>query len=171
MPQEICDHVAQRGRRLAALLEPGDIVLDVGCGEGLITALLAPQCRQVIGCDYSTEAVAAATQQFPGIQFVYSNSTHLRFGNASFTKAVLSDVAEHLLPLQLERTLEEAHRVLRTGGSLLLATPLTGKGKRTSTYAHIYEYSASEIETLLGRAFDEVRLQDGQFGIWMARKR
>jgi hypothetical protein len=54
---------------------------------------------------------------------------------------------------------------------LLLATPLTGKGVRTSTYAHIYEYSAHEIEALLGRSFDEVRLQDSRFGIWTARKR
>jgi acetyltransferase-like isoleucine patch superfamily enzyme len=171
MPQEICDHVAERGRRLAALLGPQDVVLDVGCGEGIITALLAPRCRQVIGCDYSREAVATATKQFPGIQFVYSNSTCLRFENASFTQVVLSDVAEHLLPVQLEKTLDEADRVLRTGGSLLLATPLTGKGVRTSTYTHIYEYSAHEIEALLGRIFDEVRLQDGRFGIWTARKR
>jgi acetyltransferase-like isoleucine patch superfamily enzyme len=171
MPQEICDHVAERGRRLAALLAPQDVVLDIGCGEGIITALLAPRCGQVIGCDYSPEAVATATKQFPGIQFVYSNSTCLRFENASFAKVVLSDVAEHLMPVQLEKTLSEIGRVLRAGGLLLLATPLTGKGVRTSTYAHIYEYSAHEIEALLGRSFDDVRLQDGRFGIWTARKR
>jgi hypothetical protein len=76
-----------------------------------------------------------------------------------------------LMPVQLEKTLSEIGRVLRAGGSLLLATPLTGKGVRTSTYTHIYEYSAHEIEALLGRIFDEVRLQDGRFGIWTARKR
>jgi carbonic anhydrase/acetyltransferase-like protein (isoleucine patch superfamily) len=49
--------------------------------------------------------------------------------------------------------------------------PNVGKGKCTSTYAHIYEYSVPEIEMLLARTFVEVRLQDDRFGIWMARKR
>ncbi len=171
MPQEIQNYVEQRGRRLAELLGPQDTVLDIGCGEGIITSLLAQTGARVTGCDYSLEAVETAARQFPNIRFVYSNSTCLRFENGSFTTAVLSEVAEHLLREQLEKTLREASRVLQPRGLLLLATPLTGKGTCTSTYAHIYEYAQDEMQVLLDQVFDEVRLLDNRFGLFVARKR
>ena len=83
----------------------------------------------------------------------------------------LSDVAEHLLPGQLRQTLREVARVLRPQGTLILATPLTGNGRHTSTYAHIYEYSQAEIRVLLDRAFCDIRLLDDRFGILLAHKK
>jgi len=171
MPAKISEYVNERGRRIASLVEAADRVLDVGCGEGAITSLLTRKCPNVTGCDYSTEAVEIAGKEHPKLQFVYSNSTHLRFEDNTFTKAVLSEVAEHLLPVQLARTLREIHRVLESGGTLVLSTPLTGKGAQTSTYAHIHEYSEVEIGALLKKIFGTARLVDRQFGILLAQKR
>jgi acetyltransferase-like isoleucine patch superfamily enzyme len=171
MPQEIHEYVEERGRRIAELLHPQDVVLDIGCGEGIVTSLLAQTGARVMGCDYSLEVVETAARQFSNIQFVYCNSTCLRFEDGSFTTVVLSEVAEHLLRVQLEKTLREACRVLQPQGALLLATPLTGKGACTSTYAHIYEYSQDEMRALLDQTFDEVRLLDNRFGLFVARKR
>jgi len=171
MPQEIGKYVQERGRRIAEWIGQDDRVLDIGCGEGIITSLLARKCRHVVGCDYSAEAVEAAAQGHPGHEFVYSNSTCLPFESGSFTGVVLSEVAEHLLPVQFVRALYEIYRVLGPGGMLILTTPLTGKSTDTSTYAHIYEYSEREMVALLGRAFERVQLWDKEFGIFIARKR
>ena len=171
MPDEIGKYVHERGRRIAECIREDDHVLDIGCGEGIITSLLARKCRHVVGCDYSAEAVEAAAQGHPGLEFVCSNSTCLRFEKGSFTKVVLSEVAEHLMPVQFVRALDEMGRVLRPGGMLILTTPLTGKGTDASTYAHIYEYSEQEIAALLGRVFERVQLWDKEFGIFIARKK
>lgn len=171
MPGKIVMYVLERARRIAEWIEIEDLVLDVGCGEGVVTERLAQECRQIVGCDYSVEAIETARKQCPRIEFAYSNSTFLRFPSDSFTKVVFSEVAEHLMPAQLPKTLREIHRVLRSGGTLVMATPLTGKGKSTSTYAHIYEYSAPEIVARLNEAFGNARVVDGEFGICVAQKR
>jgi acetyltransferase-like isoleucine patch superfamily enzyme/SAM-dependent methyltransferase len=171
MPAHIDAHVQERGRSLAMFVETDDHVLDVGCGEGTVTRLIAQACARVVGCDYSLEAVETARKHVPNAEFVYCNCTALRFSDGTFTKVVLSDVAEHLLPVQLRRTLDEVARVLTSQGALILATPLSGNGTRASTYAHIYEYSQEEISAYLNRAFCDVRLVDRRFGILLARKR
>jgi len=163
-------HVEKRGQLIRELLVPNDKVLDVGCGEGIITAMLAEKCLTIVGCDYSLEAIHVAKQRYPEIDFVYSNSTNLRFESKQFTKVVLSDVAEHLLPRQFEKTLREIRRVLVEGGKLILTSPLTGHGKRASTYSHIYEYSRVEMESVLSGIFDEVRLVDDYYGLFVSRK-
>jgi acetyltransferase-like isoleucine patch superfamily enzyme/ubiquinone/menaquinone biosynthesis C-methylase UbiE len=170
MPAAIRTHVESRGERLAALLHAEDHVLDVGCGEGLITAMLAPRCARIVGCDYSREALRIARHAAPQIEFVYSNATYLRFPERAFSAVVLADVAEHLLPPQFRHALAEATRVLVEGGRLLVATPLTGKGRQTSTYAHIYEYSRGQLVDLLARHFRQTELVDAELGIFNATR-
>lgn len=171
MPRDIYEHVRKRGQLIQQLINGEDIILDLGCGEGIITAVLAEKCDRVIGCDYSTETVNIAKERHPDIEFMYSNSTNLTFNNESFTKVIISDVAEHLMPVQFIKTLAETNRVLRRCGGLILATPVTGRRKNTSTYAHIYEYSESEIREILDTWFYKVEFINKQFGIFIARKR
>ena len=84
---------------------------------------------------------------YEGTLTFYTILKEMRFNRESFTKVVLSDVAEHLLPQQFMKTLEEIRRILVRDGILILTTPLTSKGIHCSTYAHIYEYSRYEIES------------------------
>ncbi|MBU4477614.1 MAG: methyltransferase domain-containing protein [Candidatus Omnitrophica bacterium] len=169
MTMEIQQHVIKRGQLLRDLINPEDYILDAGCGEGIITSIIAEKNPHVIGCDYSIEAVNIAKNQYPCIEFIYSNSTNLRFNSGTFTKVILSDVAEHLLPRQFIKTLKEMRRVLKKDGMLILSTPLTGNKKNTSTYAHIYEYSKDEMESILMKIFSKVKLIDNDFGIFIAQ--
>jgi acetyltransferase-like isoleucine patch superfamily enzyme/ubiquinone/menaquinone biosynthesis C-methylase UbiE len=171
MPLKIHQYVRERGLLIKELIGTKDSVLDVGCGEGIITAIIAEKAPNIIGCDYSIEAIDVARQQYPGIKFIYSNSTNLVFPDKSFKTVILSDVAEHLLPVQFVKALAEIYRVLKTGGKLIVATPITGKQKNTSTYAHIYEYSEAEMKQILCEMFHEVELVNERFGLFVAQKR
>lgn len=170
MPLDIRTHVERRGQLLKEMILSSDKILDVGCGEGIITGILAEKCPSIIGCDYSLEALRTAKERYQHITFTYSNSTTLRFNRESFTKVVLSDVAEHLLPQQFVKTLEEIRRILIKDGILILTTPLTSKGIHCSTYAHIYEYSRYEIESTLRKIFGHVELVDVSLGVFVCRK-
>lgn len=66
--------VATRGVKeyrasIPAWIEKDDVVLEIGCEWGTTTALIAPQCREVIGTDVSADCVARARQTHPGIHF------------------------------------------------------------------------------------------------------
>jgi len=171
MPQEICEHVRKRGMLIKELIDAKEAILDVGCGEGIITGILAEKKQNVIGCDYSIEALDIAKKHHPHIAFIYSNSTSLAFDAQSFTKVILSDVAEHLMPVQFIKTLLEIDRVLKGEGQVILTTPITGKGKNTSTYAHIYEYSENEMQKILREISCNVKFINKEFGIFVAHKR
>ena len=171
MPRDVSEHVRRRGMLIRELINARDCILDVGCGEGIITAILAEKSQNVVGCDYSIEALDIAKTMHPHIKFVYSNSTNLTFNDESFTKVTMSDVAEHLLPVQFLKTLGQINRVLKKGGEVILATPITGKGKNVSTYAHIYEYSAHEMRNILTKIFSNVKLVNEKFGLFIAKKR
>ena len=170
MPTDILEYVRKRGDALLNHLNPEDVVLEVGCGEGIITSILRKATSNIMGCDYSLEGLNVARKNNPEIDFVLSSCTNLRFESERFTKVVLSDVAEHLLPIQFIKTLSEINRVLKTNGELVLTTPLTGKGKHTSTYSHIYEYSEMEMKAILEKFFRMVLYKNDGYEIFRAMK-
>ncbi len=171
MPEKVYRHVMKRAALIEQWIGPKDRVLDVGCGEGLVTALLARRAAAIVGIDYSKEAVLDARRRYPAIEFICGNSTHLPFPNESFTKVTMSDVAEHLMPAQFVRSLREIHRVLRADGVLVLATPLTARGTHGANYAHIYEYGDVEMTRILGGLLSDIRLIDKEFGLFVACKK
>ena len=171
MPEKVYRHVLKRAALIEQWIAPEDRVLDVGCGEGLITSTLARRTAAIVGIDYSMEAVQDAKRRHPAIEFTCGNSTSLPFPNESFTKVTLSDVAEHLMPVQFIKSLLEIHRVLTPDGVLVLATPLTGRGTHGVNYAHIYEYAEAELKEILHGFFSEVRLVDREFGLFVGCKK
>ncbi|MGH9225141.1 MAG: class I SAM-dependent methyltransferase [Acidimicrobiales bacterium] len=101
----------------------GADVLEVGSGRGGGSAFLRWNlgARSVTGVDFSRRAVAAATGQHraQGLRFLTVDAESLPFRAASFD-AVVNVESSHCYP-DFERFLSEVSRVLRPGGSLLLA--------------------------------------------------
>ena len=95
-------------------------VLDIGCGEGYNTRLLAERGARVIGIDISPRFIAhAIVQERPkplGIEYQIASAVELPFADASFDAATafmsLMDIPEN------DRALAEAHRVIAPGGFL-----------------------------------------------------
>jgi hypothetical protein len=54
---------------IASVVTPEDVVLEFGCEWGTTTALLAQQCRYVVGTDVSRECIIRARQTHPHVHF------------------------------------------------------------------------------------------------------
>jgi SAM-dependent methyltransferase len=107
----------------------GDDVLDVGCSQGIASLLLAREGRRVVGVDRELEALEfargrllaeeAAVQE--RTQFMLGEAGALPFEDASFDTVLLGEVLEH--QVQVRPPLDEALRVLRPGGRLVITVP------------------------------------------------
>ncbi|MEB3233456.1 MAG: class I SAM-dependent methyltransferase [Leptolyngbyaceae bacterium] len=95
-------------------------ILEVGGGQGGLTALLYPQ-SQIVNLDFDPQFANAACNQQPNVTFVCGDATQLPFEDASFDAVTMFDVLEHIPHDQ--GAIAEAFRVLKPGGVLLISTP------------------------------------------------
>jgi SAM-dependent methyltransferase len=122
------DVVAQRRETLRALaLQPGERVLDIGAGPGLLVAEMAevvgPSGR-VTGLEISDSMLALGGRRCadPSIRdrvtFVKADAVALPFPDGTFDVAVSTQVYEYVT--DLKAAFAELHRVLRPGGRALI---------------------------------------------------
>jgi acetyltransferase-like isoleucine patch superfamily enzyme len=167
-PEKYWHYIKQRAVKAGRCLNPCDKVLDIGCGDGYVTNILRKKCKQIIGIDYSDEAICEARKLYSIDELFQMNSTNIQFDEASFDKVLCLEVLEHLTVLQAKKTLSEVYRVLKPGGMLVGSTPLrTSPESSPLTYSHIYEYSEAELRQLF-KSFEGVMVSEGNF--FIARK-
>lgn len=97
-------------------LEPGDAVLDVGCGEGHhLATIVARFDGEGHGLDISVPAVDAAARLHPELHWVVANADRfLPYADASF---------QLVTSITARRNPDEFRRVLADGGALLVVVP------------------------------------------------
>ncbi|MBB6350947.1 class I SAM-dependent methyltransferase [Nonomuraea muscovyensis] len=113
--------------RLAALsgARPGDRALDVGCGTGYLTRVLAPligSAGRVVGVDPSPSMVEYARRRAPeNCSYVVGEGQALDLPDRSFDVVVTSLAVHHMPEAERGAAVREMFRVLRPGGRLLVA--------------------------------------------------
>ncbi|MET8774662.1 methyltransferase domain-containing protein [Nocardia sp. NPDC004654] len=141
----------------------GKTVLEAGSGEGYGADMIAGVAAKVIGLDYDASAVAHVRARYPRVEMIQGNLAALPLDDASVDVVVNFQVIEHLW--DQSQFLRECHRVLRSGGELLISTPnriTFSPGRDTPLNPfHTRELNADELTELIVEAGFEVALMTG----------
>jgi ubiquinone/menaquinone biosynthesis C-methylase UbiE len=152
-----------------ARIQPGEQVLDVGCGTGTLAMEVARRvgrAGRVAGVDPGTEQIArararAARRHLP-VEFQIGVIEQLAFPDRSFD-VVLSTLMMHHVPPPLKRQgLAEIARVLKPGGRLVMAD-FTHKKERVGQAARFHA-GGSRIQDLAAMVkdagFDQLEMEE-----------
>lgn len=115
-----------RGRQefLVRRLQPGMRVLNIGVGNGALESLAINKKVDIWSLDPGAKSIDRLRQAIDiGEKAQVGYSQALPFPDSYFDAIVMSEVLEHLSDTVLEATLDEVHRVLRTGGVFLGTVP------------------------------------------------
>jgi 2-polyprenyl-3-methyl-5-hydroxy-6-metoxy-1,4-benzoquinol methylase len=151
--------IYHRARHDSALrfLDPhdDDVILDAGCGDGSLTARLAPRCRRVCAIDIAGNAIDASVRAMSRVEFRKMNVEALDYPDGTFDKIVCVETLEHLL--HPGAALDEFRRVLVPGGLLVVTYPTVnrtsiktlqrrfGIGRPLEISEHLTEWSYDEV--------------------------
>ncbi len=97
-------------------VRPGERVLDVGCGTGVLTAALAAAGAQAVGIDASEPYLDGARlrRSHPNITYEFGDIRSMRFADESFDACVSTFVLDIIT--EVEQVVAEMRRVVRPGG-------------------------------------------------------
>jgi len=114
---------------LKAKLPDGAEVLDVGCGNGVISRSLGEKGFVVKGIDVSAKAIekAKALNTYPNVRFEVVSAEQLVADGQRFHAVICSEVLEHLN--DPGKLLGVLHQTLHETGVLIVTVP-NGKGPR-----------------------------------------
>ncbi len=105
----------------AASFCKGKDVLEVACGAGQGLGYLARKARRVVGGDCTESLVQTAREHYKDrVEVRLFDAHQLPFGDKGFDVVILYEAIYYLV--EPEKFVAEAHRVLREGGLLLIAT-------------------------------------------------
>jgi SAM-dependent methyltransferase len=114
-------------------LEPGDVLLDLGCGFGRHAYEAARRGARVVAFDYAEAELKEVRNTFGAMASarevgaaslagaVQGDGTMLPFADGAFDRVIASEVLEHIEDDQA--ALDELARVLRPGGTIAVTVP------------------------------------------------
>lgn len=131
----------------------GGNVLDVGCGTGQFTGVLAGSLKSystITGVDVDEVALEIARQNYSGkaFRFVKTSSLNLPFRDGEFDMVVISQALHHVEDPR--GTLDEMKRVLRKNGYFLINEVHRNGLTRAQESHALYHHLRADIDKVLG---------------------
>lgn len=131
------------------------VYVDVACGSGQMTYLLAPHFEKSIGLDKSEEQISQTTSLGSNLEFLAGSAFCLPVADSSVDLVTVAEALHWLVPHK--DFFKEVERVLKPGGVFVtvaysFSQPVHAGAKKLANYYDQY---------VLGR-----RLEPGQPGCW-----
>ena len=143
-------------------------ILDVGCGVGYGSNILAKKAKRVVGLDISEEAINIARTKYgkrKNLVFLKADATKgLPFPDNHFSAVCCIEALEHFRnPI---RVLNEIKRVLKPNGIAIITTPakelVSPFRRKPRNPHHVREFTLNEVLSLLRENFGEVEVYGQQ---------
>jgi trans-aconitate methyltransferase len=120
--------------------QPGERILDLGCGTGHLTARIAETGANVVGVDRSPEMIHQAKEKYPSLRFEVMDAREIALdGNFD---AVFSNATLHWIK-EPERVIAGIKKSLRPGGRFV--AEFGGKGN-TGKLLKAVQHAWAELE-------------------------
>jgi SAM-dependent methyltransferase len=155
-------------------INPGDTVLDVGCGNGSVAFDMAKKVKNVVGIDIDDNNIRVAKKNFLLDNVDYICGDILNWDSRQkFDVILLSNVLEHI-----EKRVELLKKVKNLGDKLLIRVPMIDRSwvvlyKREMGIdyrldkTHYIEYTFDDFQNEIDSAGLEIKSYSVQFGeIW-----
>ena len=144
---------------LARDLVNGRRVLDIACGEGYGSDLMAGVAAQVVGVDIVPEVLEHARRRYrrPHLRFITGSCTAIPLASQCVDVVVSFETLEH--HDQHDAMMREVKRVLQPGGLLIISSPDRREYSDIPGYTnpyHVRELYRDEFEALLTSHFRAV---------------
>lgn len=132
----------------------GKTILDVPCGTGWGTSLLK-KAKEIYAVDNSPEAIEYAQNNFKrkNIHYKLGDMSSLQFDDHFFDAVICLEGFEHVPKEVGLKFLDEAVRVLKKEGLLIMTIPVLTDGKHSGNPYHLYEPSIEELREILSDRF------------------
>lgn len=118
-----------------------DYVLDLGCGTGLVTKEIAMFVRRVIGLDNSKEMLNQCDGNF---NLMIGDARDNPFPDEVFDRVIARNIFHHMTNGIMEG-LKETHRVLKTGGRLIVGERVPPSDEVLDEYKEIMKLKDNRI--------------------------
>lgn len=143
------------------LIGPNRRVLDVGCGEGLGTWLMAQRNGYAAGVDLDQDVIKTALENFSDPRVRFTCEDFFEAATASFDAVVNFDCIEHILPQNVDQFWRRVTEYLTPGGMAVIGTPsITSDAyaNPATRAGHVNLYSGDRLEEEMSRYFRAVFL-------------
>lgn len=136
-------------------------VLDIACGEGFGSAMIAEHAERVWGVDIDRQAVshAAARYSHGNLQYLVGSCSNIPLSDASVDVVVSFETIEH--HDNHDGMMSEILRVMRPGGVLIISSPdkrVYSDERGFRNEFHVKETYAEEFDVLLRGRFSHVAM-------------
>ena len=133
----------------------GREMLEIGCGDGRLSSQLANKVKNLTAIDPDQAMINLACQEISGVDFRVGCGEKLEFADKSYDIVLFSYSLHHQ---DCVKALNEAKRVLRDNGTILIIEPST-EGEYTRFVSIFQENEINRLSTTLSH------IKSGNFGI------